>query len=65
MNNLYQASKEKIIHHLSHNGKFIVRFVDFPEYPLVFEFVAHPADSLPIRYVNISAGKDANISRLI
>lgn len=65
MNNLNQESKEKIIHHLSHNGKFVVRFVDFPEYPEIFEFIKRPADSIPTRYINTAAREGANVSKLI
>lgn len=53
------------IRDLSHNGKFVVRFVYRPDFPEVFEFIARPEGKQPIRYINLSARAGANISVLV
>lgn len=51
---------------LSRDGKFRVIFVHQPDYPDVFEFVSMPSSGEPrIRYINMDARKDANISTLL
>lgn len=50
---------------LSHDGKFRVIFVHQPDYPDVFEFVSTSDDEPRIRYINMDARQDANISMLI
>lgn len=51
---------------LSKGGKYRVIFVHQPDYPDVFEFISMPSDNEPrIRYINMDARQDANISMLI
>lgn len=47
---------------LSHDGRFLVRFVSFPQRPEVFEFIDR---AKRVRYINMDARPGANISQLI
>lgn len=66
-NTMFDPSyRQQLRRTLSHDGKFRVIFVHQPDYPDVFEFISMPSDNEPrIRYINMDARQDANISVLI
>ena len=59
------AFRSRLVHKLSRNGKFIVRFVSYPEQTDVREFIVRPDSKHPIRYVNADASTDAKLIKLI
>lgn len=59
------ADRCRLARRLSRNGKFIVRFVSYPQYPEVVEFIDRSTGRKPIRYINLDALPGANISYLV
>lgn len=54
--------RHKLARRLSHGGRYIVRFVSFPQCPDVCEFIDR---AKRVRYINMDARPGANISQLI
>ncbi len=54
--------RQVLTQRLSHGGRFTVRYVRYPQHPEVLEFVDCAKS---IRYINMDADSDANISQLI
>lgn len=60
------AFRSRLVRKLSRDGKFTVRFVVCPNRSEVFEFIGLPnARGIRVRYVNLTAREDANVSVLL
>lgn len=55
--------RSQLAQKLTRRGKFQVLFVNYPQHPDIFEFVAR-SDNEYIRYVNVAAIPGAKISQL-
>lgn len=60
------AYRQKLVEKLSRDGKFVVVFGEYPEYPDVFEFIDNPNNPGKLmRYINLCAREGACITKIL